>query len=446
MAPVLIIACFFMPWIPGGFLYQNAPLSAYGMLTHLVDLKVDFLASYNILRMSLVLPLFSILLWLLVYLSSQMKKSPFPCIFHFILVQTGISLLFYRFFPSIVAPLASLAFLVAMAVYFRRGYVRGILGEMVHTHLKVFLSLSMVIYTTDLFSQFYIHLETLKIIEIWGFAAIFILTFSMAFFMVLSNIRNTSDFWSMLFIFFFSIIAYSIVVKPLFFTGPMLFFADNLREVIQELGVHIQIVGIALAIAIMAGVPLGVYIARHPGAAGIVLYLSSILITIPSIAMFGFMIPLLSSLDNAWDGVNGIGIGMVPAVTALSLYSLLPIVRNTYIALKSVDPATMEAGRGMGMTGFQLLMKLQLPLAAPIIMAGVRTAVVMGIAIAAIAAYIGAGGLGVFVSEGLQMSTNASVIVGAVGMSFLAIVADIFLAKGEDWLTPTGLKIKTAAE
>ncbi|MCK5162792.1 MAG: ABC transporter permease subunit, partial [Desulfobacula sp.] len=139
-------------------------------------------------------------------------------------------------------------------------------------------------------------------------------------------------------------------------------------------------------------------------------------------------------------------IGAVPAIVALALYSLLPIIRNTYIALKNVDPATIEAGKGMGMTNFQLLIQLQLPLSAPIIMAGVRTAVVMGIAIAAIAAYIGAGGLGLFVSEGLEMSTNDSVIAGALAMGFLAIVADIFLGKTEEWITPTGLKVKQATE
>ncbi|MBC2706062.1 MAG: ABC transporter permease [Desulfobacula sp.] len=244
----------------------------------------------------------------------------------------------------------------------------------------------------------------------------------------------------------FSVIAYSTLVHPFFVSGPLKFFADNLHETFVQLAAHIRIVGIALIIAIATGVPVGIYITRHPGAAGIVLYISSILITIPSIAMFGFMMPILSTIDNAWDGVSGIGIGVVPAVVALSLYSLLPIVRNTYIALKSVDPATIEAGKGMGMTNFQLLIQLQLPLSAPIIMAGVRTAVVMGIAIAAIAAYIGAGGLGLFVSEGLQMSTNNSVIAGAIAMSLLAIVADIFLAKAEDWITPTGLKIKQATE
>ena len=187
--------------------------------------------------------------------------------------------------------------------------------------------------------------------------------------------------------------------------------------------------------------PIGVYITRNPTAVGIVLYIASIAITIPSIALFGFMMPILSSIDRAWDAVSGIGIGKVPAVIALALYAQLPIIRNTYIAIRNVDPSTIEAGRGMGMTNFQLLSKLQLPLAAPVIMAGVRTAVVMSIAIAAIAAYIGAGGLGLFVSQGLQMATNDSVIAGAISMGMLAILADIFLQKVEDWITPMGLKI-----
>ena len=164
-------------------------------------------------------------------------------------------------------------------------------------------------------------------------------------------------------------------------------------------------------------------------------------ITIPSIALFGFMMPVLSTIDRHWDAVSGIGIGQVPAIIALALYSQLPIIRNTYIAIKNVDPSTIEAGRGMGMTRFQLLIQLQLPLSAPVIMAGVRTAVVMSIAIAAIAAYIGAGGLGLFVSEGLQMATNDSVIAGAISMSLLAIFADIILQRAEAWLTPAGLKI-----
>ncbi|NIQ89561.1 MAG: ABC transporter permease [Deltaproteobacteria bacterium] len=238
-----------------------------------------------------------------------------------------------------------------------------------------------------------------------------------------------------------SIVGYNTFIDPLFLSGPFAFFADNFRLTGIHTLTHIKVVSLALIIAIATGVPIGVYISRHPTAAGIVLYLSSIMITIPSIALFGFMMPILSSIDKAWDTVSGIGIGTVPAVIALALYSQLPIIRNTYIAIKNVDPATIEAGRGMGMTHFQLLLQLQLPLAAPVIMAGVRTAVVMSIAIAAIAAYIGAGGLGLFVSEGLQMATNDSVILGAVAMGLLAIAADIVFEKVEDWITPTGLKV-----
>ena len=160
----------------------------------------------------------------------------------------------------------------------------------------------------------------------------------------------------------FSLIAYSTLIHPLFVSGPVKFIADNLDRIFLQLVTHIRIVGISLIIAIAAGVPVGIYITRHPSIAGIVLYISSILITIPSIAMFGFMMPILSSIDKAWDAVSGIGIGAVPAIVALALYSLLPIIRNTYIALKNVDPATIEAGKGMGMTNFQLLVQLQLPI------------------------------------------------------------------------------------
>jgi len=223
-------------------------------------------------------------------------------------------------------------------------------------------------------------------------------------------------------------------------SGPALFFADNLKTVGAYTVSHIHIVSIALCIAIFVGVPIGIYITRHPKLAGFVLYLASIIITIPSIALFGFMMPILSSIDRHWDAVSGIGIGKVPAIIALALYALLPIIRNTYIAIINVEPGIIEAGRGIGMTNWQLLIRLQLPLATHVIMAGVRTAVVMSIAIAAVAAYIGAGGLGLFVSEGLQMATNNSVVTGAICMSLLAIVSDVFFEKAGNWMTPDGLK------
>ena len=310
----------------------------------------------------------------------------------------------------------------------------------------IFVLTSVFLYLFDLSTQLYTKLDPLMLSDTWGFFMVWGVSCLLVVVAVLHNMRSVEDFWMVILALGFSVVAYPTLIHPLFVSGPLKFFADNLHETFVQLAAHMRIVGIALIIAIVTGVPVGVFITRRPGAAGIVLYLSSILITIPSIAMFGFMMPILSSIDNAWDAVSGIGIGVVPAIVALALYSLLPIIRNTYIALKSVDPATIEAGKGMGMTNFQLLVQLQLPLSAPIIMAGVRTAVVMGIAIAAIAAYIGAGGLGLFVSKGLQMSTNDSVIAGAIAMSLLAIVADIFLAKAEDWITPTGLKVGQAME
>jgi osmoprotectant transport system permease protein len=289
---------------------------------------------------------------------------------------------------------------------------------------------------------FYLKAGKLRISETFGFWTTWVLCGILILNIVLNALKTVEDFWLMVCGVILSLVGYHAFVNPLFLSGPFAFFADNLRVAGIHTATHIQMVSIALVIAISTGVPIGIYITRNPTAANIVLYVASITITIPSIALFGFMMPILSSIDRYWDAVNGIGIGKVPAIIALALYSQLPIIRNTYIAIKNVDPATIEAGRGMGMTRFQLLKQLQLPLAAPIIMAGVRTAVVMSIAIAAIAAYIGAGGLGLFVSEGLQMATNDSVIAGAVSMGLLAIVADILLEKTEQWITPTGLKIK----
>jgi len=442
LSTVLVLTCFFMPWFPGEYLSQDSGFSAYKMLAALVDLDVEFLDSYNILRMVQIVPLFTVLIFFLIYLQDNLKTTPFPGIFLFICILTGMLIYIFQKMSGPMAWISAIVFTAALLYYFRRGMARGDIGRISHYVLIEFLSLSVLFYLFDLYQAFYARLNPVVSLDIWGFQACLIIFFIMSVLIILKNMRGIEEFWLLVFVLGFSIIAYSTMVKPLFFSGPFAFFADNINETQKQLVAHIRIVAISLGIAVAVGVPVGVYITRHPAVAGVVLYFSSILITIPSIAMFGFMMPILSSIDNAWDAVSGIGIGVVPAVVALSLYSLLPIIRNTFIALKSVDPATIEAGRGMGMTNFQLLIQLQLPLAAPIIMAGVRTAMVMGIAIAAIAAYIGAGGLGVFVSEGLQMSTNASVIAGAMAMSVLAIIADLFLGKAEEWLTPTGLKIR----
>lgn len=443
---LLMGVSFFIPWFPGQFLLQDSPFSPFHLLMHIIDIEVGFLESYDYLRMLMMVPLFSFFVFGLVYFGDRLKISPFPGMFLILSILVSlIVFLFQHLAGGALWTVTGLCLILFLSGLYQ-GYKQGFLGRVSVYMLKIFLLISIFIYLSSLFSNFYIRLETSFSMETLGFYITWGLCFVLMIAAIFENMKTMMDFWLVLFAIGFSLMAWSTLVHPAFVSGPIKFFSDNLHDMSFQLVAHIRIVGISLIIAIITGVPIGVYITRHPGMAGIVLYISSILITIPSIAMFGFMMPILSSIDNAWDAVQGIGIGVVPAVVALALYSLLPIVRNTYIAVRNVDPATIEAGRGMGMTGFQLLIQLQLPLAAPIIMAGVRTAVVMGIAIAAIAAYIGAGGLGLFVSKGLQMSTNDSVIAGAIAMSTLAIVADLFLGKVEEWITPAGLKVKQASE
>lgn len=210
-------------------------------------------------------------------------------------------------------------------------------------------------------------------------------------------------------------------------------FALNNLGVIGELALeHISIVAVAVGLAILTGVPIGVAITQSRTAADGVLYAASIVVTIPSIALFGLMIPVLSLI--------GQGIGWLPAVIAILLYSQLPIIRNTYTAIVNIDPALREAARGMGMTPLQRLARVEIPIAVPVIMAGVRTAVVMNIGVAAIAAYIGAGGLGVLISRGISQTDPRQLIVGAVSVALLAIVADYLLLLLQKRLTPEGLE------
>jgi osmoprotectant transport system permease protein len=195
---------------------------------------------------------------------------------------------------------------------------------------------------------------------------------------------------------------------------------------------HIEIVGVAVGLAILTGVPIGIAITQDKRLADNVLYVASIIITIPSIALFGLMIPVLSMIGH--------GIGYLPAVIAVLLYSQLPIIRNTYAAITNVDPALREAARGMGLTRIQRLREVELPLAVPVIMAGIRVAVVMNIGVTAIAAYIGAGGLGAFISRGISQTDPRQLITGAVAVSVLAIVADVTLLALQRFLTSPGLR------
>lgn len=209
------------------------------------------------------------------------------------------------------------------------------------------------------------------------------------------------------------------------------FMIDNRTVIADRTLEHIAIVSVAVGIAVMTAVPIGIAITRSKALADAVLYAASMMITIPSIALFGLMIPLLAPIGH--------GIGYVPAVIAIILYSQLPIIRNTYTALADVDPALREAAKGMGMSRMQRLREVEIPLALPVIMAGVRVAVVMNIGIAAIATYIGAGGLGTFISRGISQSDPRQLVTGAIAVSLLAIFADVALALLQRALTSKGL-------
>jgi len=191
--------------------------------------------------------------------------------------------------------------------------------------------------------------------------------------------------------------------------------SDLLLELMLE---HLWLVILTLIIAIVISVTVGIVISYYEKFAQPVLGVCQILMVIPSMAMLAFMVPLF-------------GIGFTTGVVALVLYSLLPIVRNTYTGIRELDPAIVEAAKGMGMTERRILFKIKLPLARTVIMAGVRTAAVMMIGIAAIAAYIGAGGLGELIFSGISRGHQPMIIAGAIGVSIIAIVFDYLLYWGE---------------
>lgn len=197
-------------------------------------------------------------------------------------------------------------------------------------------------------------------------------------------------------------------------------------------GQHLALVGCAVGLAIVVGVPLGILCARFRFLATPLLTLATVVLTLPSIALFGLMIPVFARFGHA--------LGYVPAVTAVFLYSLLPIMRNTCVALTSVDDGIQEAGRGIGMTTWQRMRLVDLPLAVPVILGGVRTAVVMNIGVATIAAIIGAGGLGVLILQAISQSNMSKLAIGAVLVSVLAVVADACLQWLQRALTPKGIR------
>lgn len=218
----------------------------------------------------------------------------------------------------------------------------------------------------------------------------------------------------------------------------MSFIFHNVLLIGHLLGQHLLIVFVAVGLAILSGVPVGILISQHPRLSRLVLGFAAVLMTIPSAALFGLMIPILSLIGH--------GIGVVPAVIALFLYSQLPIIRNTATAISNVDPALREAAKGMGMSPWQRLRKVELPIAVPLIMAGVRVATVVNIGIAAIAAYIGAGGLGSLIIRGIAQSDTRQLLAGAIVISLIAILADYALHALQRVLTPKGLSIRATDE
>ncbi|QXE07296.1 ABC transporter permease [Paraburkholderia sprentiae WSM5005] len=212
----------------------------------------------------------------------------------------------------------------------------------------------------------------------------------------------------------------------------LVFIWSNAASIASMLVDHVLIVLTGVGCAIVTGVALGIVITLNDRLAKVVLYTAAMLMTIPSIALFGMLIPVLSLI--------GQGIGFLPAAIALFVYSQLPIVRNTYVAIRNLDPALREAANGMGMTAWQRLYRVEMPIAVPIIMAGVRMAVVMNIGIAAIATYIGAGGLGRLISRGISQSDPRQLIAGAVIVALLAILADLGLSALQWRLTPEGMR------
>jgi osmoprotectant transport system permease protein len=192
---------------------------------------------------------------------------------------------------------------------------------------------------------------------------------------------------------------------------------DHRGEILSATLDHMTLVVIAMAIAILIGVPLGMFIVQRPTLRTIALGIASIFQTIPSLALFGFLIPI------PFIG----GIGKRTAVVALVLYAILPILRNTYVGLTGIDPAVLESAEAMGMTRSQILFRVRFPLAFAVILAGIRTATIITIGVATIAAAIGAGGLGTFIFRGVALVSDALILAGAIPAALLALLADFLL-------------------
>ena len=215
------------------------------------------------------------------------------------------------------------------------------------------------------------------------------------------------------------------IASPSLFSRVIIYLQRRNDKVLELMLEHLWLVLVSIGIAVVVSVIVGVIISYKTSLAISVLTVCQILMTIPSMAMLAFMVPLF-------------GIGFTTGVVALILYSLLPIVRNTYTGIKEISPAIVESAVAMGMTEWRVLTKIKIPLARPVIMAGIRTATVMIVGIGAIAAYVGAGGLGELIFQGISRSNEPMIIVGALGVSIIALAFDFILSWGERKLIAIG--------
>src|SRR5271168_2003683 len=204
------------------------------------------------------------------------------------------------------------------------------------------------------------------------------------------------------------------------------FLLQNHEQVLELTLEHLWLVSVSTLLAVLIGIPLGIVSAHWPAWNRPVLGAANIIQTIPSLALFGFLLPV------PWLGDRADRL----AILALTLYALLPVIRNTYTGIKGVDPAVVEAGRGMGLTDQQLLFQVELPLALGVIVAGVRVATVISVGLATIAAAIGAGGLGEYIFRGLAMVNNSVILAGAIPAALMALAADVGLGWLEKKLSP----------
>jgi osmoprotectant transport system permease protein len=210
-----------------------------------------------------------------------------------------------------------------------------------------------------------------------------------------------------------------------------------------ELSTHLLLATSAVFFAVIIGVPLGIKAYRRAQFKGPVFFTLNTLQTVPSLALFGILIPILAAITARFPFLKSMGvqaIGTAPTLIALTVYSLLPVARNTYTGFEAVDPGIVDAGRGMGMTSRQLLFRVQFPVASPIILSGIRTALVQSVGLTAVAALIGAGGLGVFIFQGLGQAATDLILLGAIPTIVIAVIVDALMNGFTELVRPKGLR------